>query len=132
LIADFQKVGTLVGRQMTFVSARRLVLSFQTLPFHDFAVGTWHFRFAYDCVAEVAVRTLGAEGPSYATIIELDGKVRDFPIPDVSTQLVTSSASSMPPTIDEEELGPTESMGRFVMAHAREVRESISFEPLLA
>ncbi|KAF8835749.1 hypothetical protein BDN67DRAFT_912460, partial [Paxillus ammoniavirescens] len=87
----------------------------------DALFGTWHLRFAYECVAEVAMRTLAAEAPSYATIIELDRKVRDFPIPGPSAQLVTSSASPIPPSINEEELGPTESMGRFVMAHAREV-----------
>jgi hypothetical protein len=128
-------MGTLVGSQMTpmcFVSARRLVPSFKTLPFCDFAVGTWHFRFAYECVSEVAVRTLAAKAPSYAAIIELDRKVRDFPIPGPSAQLVTSSASPMPQTIDEEEPGPNESMSRFVMAYSREVPKSILLESLLA
>ncbi|KAF7377431.1 Zn(2)-C6 fungal-type domain-containing protein [Mycena sanguinolenta] len=41
----------------------------------------WAFRFAAQCVAEVTARTLTAEAPSYATIMELDRKVREFPLP---------------------------------------------------
>ncbi|KAJ7082281.1 hypothetical protein B0H15DRAFT_739822, partial [Mycena belliarum] len=39
------------------------------------------FRFAAECVAEVTSCTLTAEAPSYATIMELDCKVREFPPP---------------------------------------------------
>ncbi|KAF8624941.1 hypothetical protein AX17_006967 [Amanita inopinata Kibby_2008] len=42
----------------------------------------WQFRFAAECVAEVTARTLTAEAPSYATIMELDRKVREFPLPE--------------------------------------------------
>jgi len=45
-------------------------------------VGIWQFRFAGECVADVAARTLTAETPSYATIMELDKKVREFPLPE--------------------------------------------------
>ena len=38
-------------------------------------------RFAFECVAEVAARALAAEPPSYAAIMELDRKVREFPVP---------------------------------------------------
>lgn len=41
----------------------------------------WQFRFASECVAEVTARTLTAEAPSYSTIMELDRKVREFPLP---------------------------------------------------
>ncbi|KAJ7934502.1 hypothetical protein B0H13DRAFT_1446213, partial [Mycena leptocephala] len=41
----------------------------------------WMFRFAAECVADVTARTLAAEAPSYATIMELDRKVREFPLP---------------------------------------------------
>ncbi|KAJ7932346.1 fungal-specific transcription factor domain-containing protein, partial [Mycena leptocephala] len=34
----------------------------------------WMFRFAAECVADVTARTLAAEAPSYATIMELDRK----------------------------------------------------------
>lgn len=33
-------------------------------------------------MADVTARTLTAEAPSYATIMELDRKVREFPLPE--------------------------------------------------
>ncbi|KAF8991889.1 fungal-specific transcription factor domain-containing protein [Cyathus striatus] len=42
----------------------------------------WQFKFAAECVADVTARTLTAEAPSYATIMELDRKVREFPLPE--------------------------------------------------
>ncbi|KNZ78888.1 hypothetical protein J132_09134 [Termitomyces sp. J132] len=45
-------------------------------------VSIWQCRFAAECVAEVTSRTLTAEAPTYATIIELDKKVREFPLPE--------------------------------------------------
>ncbi|KAF9224214.1 hypothetical protein BS17DRAFT_780653 [Gyrodon lividus] len=82
---------------------------------------SWGFRFASECVADVAARTLTAEAPGYATIVELDRKVREFPIPEPAAQLVTSASGPMSSSIAEEDLSPSESMGRFVMAHGREV-----------
>lgn len=46
------------------------------------AFEVWAFRFAAECVADVAARTLTAEAPTYPTIMELDKKVREFPLPD--------------------------------------------------
>ena len=46
-------------------------------------VELWQFRFAAEVVAEISARTLTAEAPTYATIMELDRKVRDFPLPDI-------------------------------------------------
>ncbi|KAF5316367.1 hypothetical protein D9619_006871 [Psilocybe cf. subviscida] len=46
------------------------------------AFEVWQCRFAAECVADVTARTLTAEAPSYATIMELDRKVREFPMPD--------------------------------------------------
>ncbi|KAF8871902.1 hypothetical protein CPB84DRAFT_1818132 [Gymnopilus junonius] len=43
---------------------------------------TWFFWFMAECVAEVAAHTLTTEVPSFATIIELDPKVHDFPLPE--------------------------------------------------
>lgn len=48
----------------------------------DLAFEVWQFRFAAECVADVTARTLTAEAPSYTTIIELDRKVREFPLPE--------------------------------------------------
>ncbi|KIK69750.1 hypothetical protein GYMLUDRAFT_521243 [Collybiopsis luxurians FD-317 M1] len=47
-----------------------------------YAFEIWQFRFASECVAEVISRTLTAEAPTYATIMELDRKVREFPLPE--------------------------------------------------
>ncbi|KAF7375443.1 Zn(2)-C6 fungal-type domain-containing protein [Mycena sanguinolenta] len=41
----------------------------------------WAFRFSAECVADVTTRTLAAKAPSYAIIIELDRKVKEFPLP---------------------------------------------------
>ncbi|KAG6894950.1 hypothetical protein C0992_003792 [Termitomyces sp. T32_za158] len=49
------------------------------------AFSIWQCRFAAECVAEVTSRTLTAEAPTYATIMELDKKVRDFPLPEGMT-----------------------------------------------
>ncbi|KAF8656078.1 hypothetical protein AX16_002778 [Volvariella volvacea WC 439] len=46
------------------------------------AFEVWQCRFAAECVAEVTAKTLTAEAPSYATIMELDRKVREFPLPE--------------------------------------------------
>lgn len=46
------------------------------------AFEVWQCRFAAECVAEVTSRTLTAEAPSYTTIMELDHKVREFPLPE--------------------------------------------------
>ena len=89
-------------------------------------VETWGYRFAAECVAEVATRTLTAEMPSYGTIMELDRKVREFPIPEFVAHAASSVAGPVP-TIGTEDMPIPESMGRFVMAHAREVSELCFF-----
>ncbi|TBU24177.1 hypothetical protein BD311DRAFT_672335 [Dichomitus squalens] len=78
---------------------------------------TWGFRFALNCVAEVASKTLTAEAPSYDTIMELDRKVREFPIPpDAAAMLedLDTPPDSEPPPLQD-------SMIRFVLSHSREV-----------
>ncbi|KAI0358170.1 hypothetical protein OH77DRAFT_1421465 [Trametes cingulata] len=81
------------------------------------AFETWGFRFALQCVSEVASKTLTAEAPSYETIMELDRKVREFPIPPDAAALLEDLES--PP--DSEPLPLQESMIRFVLSHSREV-----------
>ncbi len=81
-------------------------------------VGTWGFRFSLQCVSEVAARTLTAETPSYATIMELDRKVREFPIPPEAVALLEDFRS---PQDGDEPLPLSVSMTRFVLSHSREV-----------
>ncbi len=85
-------------------------------------VETWGFRFALQCVAEVASQTLTAEAPSYETIMELDRKVREFPIPADAVAMREELES--PP--DSEPLPLQESMIRFVLSHTREVSEYLT------
>ncbi|TCD68014.1 hypothetical protein EIP91_011625 [Steccherinum ochraceum] len=85
-------------------------------PDNDF--GTWGFRFALECVSEVAACTLTAEAPSYATIMELDRKVREFPIPAEAAALLEDLKT---PQEGEEPLPPSVTMPRFVLSHSREV-----------
>ena len=72
-----------------------------------------------NCVAEVASKTLTAEAPPYETIMELDRKVREFPIPADAAAL--QEDLEMPP--DSEPPPLQDSMIRFVLSHSREVSE---------
>ncbi|KAH7891022.1 hypothetical protein F5I97DRAFT_1798533 [Phlebopus sp. FC_14] len=80
---------------------------------------SWGYRFAAECVADVAARTLTAEAPSFATIMDLDRKVREFPIPVPVTQILSHPSGNLP-TVNED-MSIAESMSRFVMTHSREV-----------
>ncbi|KAG1816497.1 fungal-specific transcription factor domain-containing protein [Suillus subaureus] len=76
----------------------------------------WYVRYAADCVAEVATRTLMAEAPTYAVIMEIDRKVREYPFPDVAAL----ASGTSPPPITEEPLSLAKSMGRLVISHSKE------------
>ncbi|KAL6309381.1 fungal-specific transcription factor domain-containing protein [Sparassis latifolia] len=78
---------------------------------------SWHCLFTAECVAEVASRTLTAEGPSYDTIMELDRLVRDFPQAPGEAEMLEERESQ---TNDTSLPVPT-SMQRFILAHSREV-----------
>ncbi|KAI5980804.1 fungal-specific transcription factor domain-containing protein [Pisolithus albus] len=82
---------------------------------------TWVFRFASDCVADVAARTLTSEPPSYSTIRELDRKVCNFPVPEAAKEFATAACGPVPPKPADKDIDLTESMGRLVMSNAREV-----------
>lgn len=77
-------------------------------------------RFALQCVAEVASRALAAEPPSYATIMELDRKVREFPVPPDVVPLVEEIKA---PSDEEDPVSMPISFGRMVMSHFREIGE---------
>lgn len=100
----------------SFSSSYRYHVFSQTPPL---VVESWGFRFARDCVSELAARTLTAETPSYATILELDYKVREFPIPPEVLALLQDNGNSA----DEEPLPLAVKMQRFVLSHTREVSE---------
>ncbi|THH07873.1 hypothetical protein EW145_g3096 [Phellinidium pouzarii] len=75
--------------------------------------GSWGFRFACECVGQVAAKTLTASIPSYSAILELDAKIRDFPIPE------------FPQDTPLDKSKPSMVMMRYVLAHTRET--SVSF-----
>lgn len=77
---------------------------------------SWCVKYAADCVAEVATRTLTAEAPTYAVILEIDRKVREYPFPDVGAP----ASGASPPPNTEEPLNLAKSMGRLVMSHSKE------------
>ncbi|KIM39410.1 hypothetical protein M413DRAFT_446927 [Hebeloma cylindrosporum] len=58
------------------------------------AYGVWQARFAAECVADVTTRTLTTEAPSYTTIMELDRKVREFPLPEGTLTASEDQATS--------------------------------------
>ncbi|GJE99289.1 fungal-specific transcription factor domain-containing protein [Phanerochaete sordida] len=78
----------------------------------------WAPRFSLQIVAEVAERALAAEPPSYATIMELDRKVREFPVPPDVVAVVEDIKA---PEEEEEPLPLSVSMGKMVMSHCREI-----------
>ncbi|KAI5992271.1 fungal-specific transcription factor domain-containing protein [Pisolithus orientalis] len=83
--------------------------------------GPWTLRFASDCVADVAARTLTCDAPSYSTILELDHKVRNFPVTEVVEEFVAAASGATPARTVDKDIGVMESMGRYVMSNAREV-----------
>lgn len=79
---------------------------------------SWGSRFAMECVADVAARILSAEGPTYATIMDLDRKVREFPIPEDASAMAASAGP-----MSDEQSTPAAAIMRCLLSHAREVSE---------
>ncbi|KAI5992182.1 hypothetical protein EDD15DRAFT_2388334 [Pisolithus albus] len=82
---------------------------------------SWVFRFASSCAADVAARTLTSDSPSYSTILELDRKVCNFPVPANIEEFVATACGAIPMKPADKDIGLTESLGRFVMSTSREV-----------
>ncbi|KAF5380642.1 hypothetical protein D9757_007065 [Collybiopsis confluens] len=87
-----------------------------------YAFEIWQFRFAAECVAEVISRTLTAEAPTYTTIMELDKKVREFPLPEGFTNRGAGSSakdaglggipSTLPARLNQSDLSMAEPEGK--------------------
>lgn len=71
--------------------------------------GSWLLHFTKECIGPLTARILTATVPPYPTILELDAKIRDFPLP------------SFPSHIPLDPSRPALVMARFVLSHAREV-----------
>ena len=78
-------------------------------------VGSWGFRFAFECVAEISAKTLVANPPRYSDILDLDRKVRDFYIPPDALAQLRGGYTDM------REMPLALSMIYFVLSHTREV-----------
>lgn len=57
----------------------------------------------------MAEKTLTAAIPSYATILDLDAKVREFPIPE------------FPKDLPMDPRKPSDVMARYALSHSREI-----------
>ncbi|KAJ3725495.1 fungal-specific transcription factor domain-containing protein, partial [Lentinula raphanica] len=75
------KDGSSQGNDNSTTSAKNLT-GIEKSKRDGYAFEIWQFRFASECLAEVVSRTLTAETPTYATIMDLDRKVREFPLPE--------------------------------------------------
>lgn len=71
------------------------------------------FRFACECVGEVGAKVLTATMPPFATILDLDAKIRDFNIP------------AFPDNIPLDHSKPATIMARYVLAHCRETSKLV-------
>lgn len=94
------------------------LLNLPTFTHLALSVGNWNIRFSIECIAEVASRTLTAEAPTYSTIMELDRKVREFPLWE---DAIKTASSEVPDNL--EGMSPAAAMTLCVMSHAREVSE---------
>ncbi|KAI0057395.1 hypothetical protein BV25DRAFT_1831235 [Artomyces pyxidatus] len=78
--------------------------------------GTWGFRFAFECVADVAAHTLTATAPRYSEIMDLDRKIREFAIPSEAIDMLKGG-----PDVEPKNVPLSASMITFVLSHTREV-----------
>ncbi|KAF8065083.1 hypothetical protein FPV67DRAFT_1501416 [Lyophyllum atratum] len=80
----------------------------------------WQYRFASECITEVIAHTLTAEAPSYATIMELDRKIRDFPLLDDMCSGGSAKSRKSNKCEAQREAEMCESLEGFVMGHVKE------------
>jgi hypothetical protein len=81
--------------------------------------GSWGFRFAFECVAEVAAKTLAPSAPRYSEILDLDRRIREFAIPHDAVAMLRGNAP------DVRDVPLAASMTLCVLSHTREVSMSL-------
>lgn len=64
-------------------------------------VHAWKHRFASECMSVVHDQAFGAKTPTYATVLQLDRKLRAFPVP--SNLQVAGFGNSSPPESHHQE-----------------------------
>ncbi|KIK23287.1 hypothetical protein PISMIDRAFT_100858, partial [Pisolithus microcarpus 441] len=92
--------------------------------------GSWTFRFASSCVADVAARTLTSDSPSYSTILELDRKVCNFPVPATVEEFAATASGAIPMKPADKDIGLTESVGLLLYLHRSFFAQAIVENPI--
>ncbi|GLB39771.1 putative fungal specific transcription factor [Lyophyllum shimeji] len=80
----------------------------------------WAYRFTAEIIADILGRTLTAEAPTYATIMELDRKLRSFPLPAASHADGTFDGREGDGQMGDDSGSRNESFERFVVSYVRE------------
>ncbi|KAH9044225.1 fungal-specific transcription factor domain-containing protein [Lactarius hengduanensis] len=85
------------GRPPTFATAQvDCKMPFPQDPSVDDAFNAWKHRFSSECIASVHDQVFGAKTPTYATILQLDRKLRAYQVPPVLQIAGFGSTSSEP------------------------------------
>lgn len=85
------------GRPPTFATAQvDCKMPFPHDPSIDDAFNAWKHRFSSECIAAVHDQVFGAKTPTYATILQLDRKLRAYQVPPVLQIAGFGSTSSEP------------------------------------
>jgi hypothetical protein len=86
------------GRPPAFATAQvDCKMPFPQDPSIDDAFSAWKHRFSSECMAAVHDQVFGARTPTYATILQLDRKLRAYQVPPVLQIAGFGSSSSEPP-----------------------------------
>ncbi|KAI9511531.1 hypothetical protein F5148DRAFT_1274173 [Russula earlei] len=87
------------GRPPAFTTAHvDCKMPFQGEPPVDDAFNAWKHRFSSECMAAVHDQVFGARTPTYATILQLDRKLRAYPVPP-ALQIAGFGGTSSEPSI---------------------------------
>jgi len=53
------------------------------IDIHDSIVNAWKHRFSSECMTLLHDQAFGAKTPTYATVLQLDRRLRAFPVPPI-------------------------------------------------
>src|SRR6266702_1344117 len=89
-------------------------------------VNAWKHRFSSECIAAVHDQVFGAKTPTYATILQLDRKLRAYQVPPVLQIAGFGSSSSEPNLGPYPESTPLILQRHIVLA----IREISTYSPV--
>jgi len=94
------------------------------------AVHTWKYRFTSECMSIVHDQAFGAKTPSYATVLQLDRKLRAFPVPhNLQVPGFGNSVSASESRRDQDNVSLM--LQRHIVLAIREMSEYIPVTPEL-